>query len=84
MIGNVSRSMFINPKRHIYTTPLRDMCVKEIPQWVSEICSRNETRTDEWRAGRTADGHPRRRQYPPPQVRGWGIKNLVVSVYRLK
>ena len=30
-----------------YQHPLKDMCnVKDIPSWVSEICSGNEMRTD--------------------------------------
>ena len=43
--------------------------MKEIPSWVSEICSGNETRPEGW-----MPGHPRQRQYPRPNFIGRGMK----------
>ena len=70
MVGHLSGSKCIHPGRRIYT-PKACVCeMKEIPPWVSEICSGNEI----W-----AGGHPRRRHNTPPQLRRAGDKKGMTS-----
>ena len=56
------------------------MCqkVKEIHARVTEFCSGNEMRT----SGRGTDGHPRRRQYPPPPLRRAGFEFDKLKIFR--
>ena len=58
MVGHLSGSKSIIPKRHIDVVPLRDVSLQyEInPPWILEIYSGNEMRTEGRRAGRTNIG----------------------------